>query len=133
MAPAARSKIALCLLFMSIFPKIKPPVSRASSSKIQAYNHPQNQVECGRKSGRRTGEKRILSADDDHPTLREFLFSLMADSRLLGSVAKNKRSQCEATFRRWKDAGYPHPGDWPCIGYRQIVSFSYKWLTSGPF
>lgn len=111
---------------------LKQAVVLKSNFQIPAYNRRQNQAEDGRNREKDTTGS-SLSAAEDHPTLREFLFALLASPRLLESVAKNKRSQCEATLARWKEAGYPHPGDWPHIGYGPIVSFSFEWLINGPF
>jgi hypothetical protein len=68
-------------------------------------------------------------------TLTGFLRSLESNPRLLASVAKTPRnlSLAEATLRRWREAGYPHPGDWPDSEYRHVVSYTKFFLINGPF
>lgn len=69
----------------------------------------------------------------NRPTLEDYLRMAEVHPKELDYVARNMRNRCEATLRRWQEAGYPNPGEWPDNGDGQIVLFAYLWMINGPF
>lgn len=66
-------------------------------------------------------------------TFERFLHSLEASPRLLDSVARNSHGlpRYQTALRRWKELGYPHPGDWPdSDGVHSMPMLPYlnRWL-----
>jgi hypothetical protein len=98
--------------------------------KAGKIKKPQNPIQSVAVQTRNGANQFLESEGSLRLTLAGFLRSLESNPRLLACVAKTPHSfsLAEATLRRWKEAGYPHPGDWPHSEYRPVVSFVLDWF-----